>query len=218
VIVGTDGDDDIKVNPGGGAPEIKVIFNGAQTTYLGVTDIVIYANGGHDRVQVAGGITQPVVAFGGTGDDRLKAGGGASVLVGGDGADTLLGGSGRDVLIGGAGADLIGGNGADDVLIASATAFDGNLAALSLIRTEWTSTRSFAERVANLAGTGTTGANGLAALRDEGPNPTVTDDAAVDRLTGDAGNDWFVFNSVGGLFVDQVTDMSAFEGLFDIDL
>jgi parallel beta-helix repeat protein len=95
VIVGTNGDDDIKVNPGGGAPEIKVNFNGVQTTYLGVTDIIVYANAGNDRVQIAGGTTVPVVAFGGAGDDRLKAGGGPSILVGGGGDDTLLGGSGE---------------------------------------------------------------------------------------------------------------------------
>ncbi len=33
---------------------------------------------------------------------------------------------------------------------------------------------------------------------------------------GDTGTDWFVFN--GGVYVDQVRDLTAFEGLFDIDL
>jgi uncharacterized delta-60 repeat protein len=215
-ITGTDGDDDIKVNPGGGAPEIKVFLNGAQTTWAGVTSIVVYANAGDDRVQIAGGITLPVVAFGGAGDDRLKAGGGPSILVGGDGDDTLLGGAGRDVLIGGRGADLIGGNGADDLMIAGYTTFDANLTALNLIRAEWTSGRSFADRVANLSGTGTSGVNAAAVLRTEGDAPTVFDDDAADRLTGGDGADWFVFHGTG-VFADQVVDLSEFEGLFDLD-
>ncbi len=214
-IVGTEGPDDIKVTPGGGVPEIKVIFNGAQTIWLGVAQIVVYANGGDDRVQIAGGIAVPVVAFGGTGNDRLKAGGGPSVLVGGAGDDALLGGSGRDILIGGAGADLLGGNGADDILVAGFTSFDANLAALVLIRAEWGSDRSFADRVANLSGAGSTGVNGPAVLRAEGSNRTVFDDAAVDRLAGDEGTDWFLFNSAGD--PDQVTDLTPFEGLFDSD-
>jgi len=166
-----------------------------------VIEIIIYANAGDDRVQIAGGITLPVVAFGGTGNDRLKAGGGPSILVGGDGDATLLGGSGRDVLIGGRGADLIGVNGADDILIAGYTTFDGNLAALSLIWAEWTSSRSFADRVANLSGTATTGVNGPAVLRATGSDRTAFDDQAVDQLTGDGGNDWFIFNIVGGAYV-----------------
>lgn len=215
-ITGTDGDDDIKVNPGGGASEIKVMLNGEQTTWVGATSIVVYANAGDDRVQIAGGVTLPVIAFGGDGNDRLKAGGGPSILVGGDGDDTLLGGAGRDVLIGGRGADLIGGNGADDLLIAGATAFDANLTALNLIRAEWTSGRSFADRVANLSGTGTSGVNGPVVLRTVVADPTVFDDDAVDRLTGGDGTDWFVFHGTGA-FADQVVDMSEFEGLFDLD-
>ena len=51
-----------------------------------------------------------------------------------------------------------------------------------------------------------------------GSAPTVHDDNAVDALTGDAGNDWFVFNSTGGAAPDRATDMTAFEGLFDADM
>ncbi|QDU21299.1 PKD domain-containing protein [Urbifossiella limnaea] len=218
VIVGTSCDDDIKVNPGGGAPEIKVKLNGVQSTYVGVTAIVVYAGAGDDLVQVAGGVTVPLTVFGGTGNDLLKAGGGNSILVGGDGCDVLLGGNGRDILIGGRGSDLIGGQGADDILIAGYTAFDGNLAALDLVRAEWSSARCFSDRVANLSGTGTTGVNGEAVLRATGPTATVFDDAACDLLAGGGGSDWFIFNSVGGPHVDLVADMSAFEGLFDTDL
>jgi Ca2+-binding RTX toxin-like protein len=122
------------------------------------------------------------------------------------------------VLIGGTGADLIGGNGADDILISGSTAFDFNLTALELIRAEWNSARTFADRVVNLSGNGTTGINGSVVLRAAGPGETVSDDATVDLLTGDAGDDWFLLNSTGSRCADRATDMTAFEGLFDLDL
>ncbi len=221
VIVGTSGNDEIKVNPGGGASEIKVKLNGTQQTFAGVTEIVIYANAGNDDVQIVGGIQLLVIVFGGAGNDRIRSGSGNSILVGGDGNDTLLGGGGRNILIGGAGADVIGGSGADDVLIAGSTVFDTNVVALGRIGAEWWSERSFADRVANLAGTAPVGAtrlNGSVKLTSNGPNRTVFDDAAVDTLSGDGGNDWFLLNSVDGLYVDLVTDMTLFEGLFDTDL
>ena len=218
IIYGTSGNDDIKVNPGGGAPEIKVKLNGAQATYVGVTEVVIYANAGDDDVQVAGGVRLPVTVFGGAGNDRIRAGGGDSVLVGGDGDDVLLGGSGRDVLIGGAGRDTLGGGGGDDILIGGSTAFDANGEALRLVQAEWASGRPFADRVANLSGAGASGANGPALLTTAGPARTVFDDSAIDELAGDAGDDWFLFNFLGGVSVDRATDMTAFEGLFDRDL
>ena len=46
------------------------------------------------------------------------------------------------------------GNSGDDILIAGTTAFDHNQAALAAIMAEWTSARSYADRVANLSGTG----------------------------------------------------------------
>jgi Ca2+-binding RTX toxin-like protein len=218
VVVGTDGDDKILVNPGGGAPEIKVKLNDDQQTFVGVREIVIYANAGNDDVQIAGGVTVPVTAFGGAGNDRLKGGGGVNVLVGGDGDDVLLGGGVRDILIGGAGADRLVGSSTDDILIAGYTLFDTNLAALLAIRQEWTSDRGFAERVANLAGTGTTGANGTVYLVTSGPAARVFDDDAEDILTGAGGTDWFLFNSRGGVRLDRVLDMTACEAEFAEDL
>jgi hypothetical protein len=77
--------------------------------------------------------------------------------------------------------------------------------------------------VANLSGTapaGSPSANGSVLLVASGAGRTVFDDNAVDTLTGNAGFDWFIFNSVGGPFVDQETDLGddPFEGMFDIDL
>jgi Ca2+-binding RTX toxin-like protein len=153
--------------------------------------IVVHAQGGNDDVTVAGGITAAAWLYGGDGNDRLKSGGGSNVLLGGAGDDLLIGGRARDLLIGGAGADhLIGGAG-DDILIGGTTAFDANEQALAAIRAEWNSTRDFATRVANLAGTGTgPRANGGFFLLLDGPHATVFNDGTADVLTGASGVDW----------------------------
>src|SRR5205085_4792777 len=99
--------------------------------------LVVYAQAGDDDVQVAGSITVPAWLYGGDGNDRLKGGAGDDVLVGGDGDDLLVGGSGRDILIGGRGADRIVGDAGDDILIAGATAYDGDRAALAALHGTW---------------------------------------------------------------------------------
>jgi hypothetical protein len=60
---------------------------------------------------------------------------------------------------------------------------------------EWGSARTFAQRMANLSGTGTgTGDNGTVFLTT-GNRGTVSDDDAADSLSGGTGSDWF-FGSV----------------------
>ncbi len=223
MIVGTDGNDDIKVNPGGGSAEIKVNVNGQQWTFVGVTEIVIYGLAGNDDIQVAGGISLSAWLYGGDGNDRLKGGGGNNVILGGDGDDLLVGGNDRDILIGGIGADRIVGNAADDILIAGATAFDGNENALYAILAEWTSGRSYAIRVANLSGTGSgpefedrLNGNNYLRVTDQAATTTVFDDGDEDVLTGSAGQDWFFANLVGTGVKDRITDLSASEFANDL--
>jgi sugar lactone lactonase YvrE len=199
VVTGTAGDDHIQFTQGGGAIQAQV-----QGVPNGRFDpngrIVAYGMAGNDDIKVAGGITLPAFLFGGDGNDRLQGGGGPSVLVGGAGDDTLLGGKGRAVLIGGLGADQLVGNSGDDLLIAGTTAFDSDLAALDAIMAEWTSARSYADRVANLSGTGSgPRANGDVFLLASGPGATVFDDGAVDQLQGAAGTDWYFANLSGGV-------------------
>lgn len=217
LVGGTNGDDKILVNPGGGAPEIKVKINHDQSTFVGVSRIVIYANGGADDVQIAGGMGLPVMAFGGTGDDRLKSGGGNAVLLGEAGDDLLVGGNGRDVLIGGTGSDRMVGNAADDILIAGFTDYDGNGCVLLDVSKEWGRTdATFAVRVSHLTGEAG-GSNGVVVLNDQ----TVHDDGDRDALTGNAGQDWFWYNADGDgndSDEDEVMDLSTFEAMFDQDL
>jgi fibronectin-binding autotransporter adhesin len=159
--------------------------------------------------------------FGGDGDDALSGGDGHDVLLGGMGDDMLLGGDGRDLLIGGFGADRLIGNGSDDLLIAGFTSFDESEAALTAIMNEWTSSRSYTERVANLQGCGSGSAwanrlNGNVYLQVDGANATVQDDGAKDKLTGSSGRDWFFANLSGGLR-DTLTDAAGNEITKDED-
>jgi Ca2+-binding RTX toxin-like protein len=141
-------------------------------------------------------------------------------LLGGEGDDLLVGGDGRDLLIGGTGADRIVGNADDDILIAGRTNHDAFDDALALIMAEWSSSRSYSDRVANLRGTGTgVRANGSTFLRTDGVGANVLDDGTADVLTGSAGIDWFLFNADGDneASKDKVTDLSAKEFADDLD-
>jgi Ca2+-binding RTX toxin-like protein len=93
---------------------------------------------------------------------------------------------------------------------------------------EWTSGRSYSQRIANLSNqsiTGTDGsqfaqrANGNYFLTTAGAGATVLDDNIADVLTGSSGLDWFLFNADGeeGTAKDKVTDLSASEFADDLD-
>jgi len=97
------------------------------------------------------------------------------------------------------------GNADDDILIAGWTLFEVNDAALCAIMAEWTSSREYATRVANLTGADTgERLNGGFFLQQ---GVTVFDDDVRDVLTGSAGLDWFLFSDTE----DKVTDLSALE-------
>jgi Ca2+-binding RTX toxin-like protein len=127
------------------------------------------------------------------------------------------GGLGRDVVIGGDGSDLLLGDFDDDIMIAGTTAFDANEVALGLIMAEWTSSRSFQQRVANLEGTGsgsswTNRANSNTFLVADPGSPhhvTVFDDNACDLLLGGADRDWFFANYAGPGTRDLIADLTS---------
>ena len=160
----------------------------------------------------------PAWLYGGDGDDRLKGGDGNNVLLGGAGDDLLVGGDSRRPAHRRHGADNIVGNAADDILISGTTAFDGNEAALNHILAEWASSRSYADRVANLQGTGSgsTYANRLNGNVFLQADVSVFDDGAKDTLTGPRGQDWFWANLDTGV-KDKITDLSASEFALDLD-
>lgn len=222
-VAGTPSDDKIVLNPGTkAAGDVSVSVNKLPAgTFHPTSRILAHGGAGNDDIQVSGSITLPAWLYGDDGNDRLKGGSGTNVILGGAGDDLLVGGSNRDILIGGTGADRIVGNEADDILIAGYTAYDLKEAALAAVLAEWTSARDYATRVANLRGTGTGArSNGSIFLITDGAGATVLDDGVVDVLTGDTGQDWFLFNVDGDgdpTKKDKVTDLSAQEFAADLD-
>jgi Ca2+-binding RTX toxin-like protein len=184
--------------------------------------LIVYAQGGSDLIY-ADAMTQSTSLFGGDGDDVLVGGRGSDSLEGGDGrdvlfggtldtdaSDVLVGGPGDDILVGNYGADWMYGGGGQDLLISGRLLYANLPAAVFSIQAEWLSGRSYAERVANLTGTGT-GArfNGNVFLT---PGVSVLNDGGVDRVFGDADQDWFLVD----LALDVVGDLSAGETATDI--
>jgi hypothetical protein len=120
----------------------------------------------------------------------VPAGSDSNVLVGGHGNDLLVGGSGRDLLVGGFGQDALATGSGQDILMKG----EGNAPALQAIMTEWTSSREFTLRVAEIQGS-------LGGVRNE----MVLDDALA--IHGEGATDLF-FQGVG----DTNTDLPWGEG------
>jgi Ca2+-binding RTX toxin-like protein len=236
--------DNIQINSVTGSPNAIKVTNGVDlgnfSTPGGFSRIVIFAQGGDDRIQVVGGITLPTCQVGGDGNDQLSGSGGANILLGGNGKDLLNGGNSRDLMIGGFGGDTLNGGAGDDILVAGYTDHDGNDLALAAIMNEWMRTDiSYSTRVSHLLGSGVPasgsapagsagGLNGAHFLFGDYLNSsgvvvvgTVHDDNAKDVLKGDAGIDWFLanLNNVADPTSGVLDDVfgSAGESISDID-
>jgi Ca2+-binding RTX toxin-like protein len=141
------------------------------------------------------------------GDDTLTGGNGNDILLGGGGFDSIAGNVGRDLLIGGRNSDRMNGSEDNDILIGGITAFDSNDAALQEIMHEWTSARSYSERVANLRGVpNPTFANRLNNNTFLQDGITVIDDAEVDHVSGGSGLDWFLLDQLAPSPDDVIFD------------
>jgi PKD domain/RTX calcium-binding nonapeptide repeat (4 copies) len=202
-VGGTTGNDTIMLQAAGSGG-IEVFINGvSQGVFAPTGRLLVYGQAGDDDLAVAGSIANPAWLFGDSGNDRLKGGAGPNVLEGGTGDDILTGGTGRDLLIGGDGVDQLTGTAGDDILIDGLTAFDDKEDALCAIMAEWTSSRSYADRVANLRGLGSgPRLNGDFFLKSAGPGATVFEDGSADQLTGSSGLDWY-FSGLGDVIIDQ---------------
>ena len=179
--------------------------------------IIVHGNGGNDLILVGPGVQNAAWLYGDAGNDVVKLGHAGGIAFGGAGNDAIVGGNGRDVLVGGEGADVLVGNSGDDILVSAATAFDDRAnanhdATWAGIRAEWTSSRSFAERVNNLRdGTGPAGRlNGSYFLNDG----TIQADTSADILSGSSGSDWFLYR----FGQDLVAGMSASEAQYDVGI
>jgi Ca2+-binding RTX toxin-like protein len=223
-VLGTDGNDTVQVIPSSQAGFVEIVLNGVNYGAFAPTSrIVIYAGAGNDNLQAAGVVNVATWMYGEDGDDTLNLGNGGGLAFGGNGNDQINGGSGRDILVGGNGADRITSNPGDDILISAITRFGnrfsaGHEDAWRSIYAEWTSGRTFRQRVDNLrCGTGTsTRLNGGYYLNDD----TVDDDTDVDIigtqdiLTGASGEDWFIYKAGE----DKVSTMTSTEACQDLTI
>jgi RHS repeat-associated protein len=173
----------------------------------GVQRLVVRLGGGNDLLVVAGDVGIPTILDGGDGNDLIYGGGAASVILGGAGNDLLVGGPGRNVLIGGTGRDVLVGGAASDLLIAGTTAYDGNDSVLQAILKEWTSSRSYSDRVANLRGGQGPMLSPLGIKLKRGE--TVFDDADIDELFGGSELDWLMYDLSRDFARDRKTAEAA---------
>ncbi|WP_261365085.1 PKD domain-containing protein [Anatilimnocola floriformis] len=187
VVGGTTRPDVLRVVPGS-AGELKVFVGRTLIgTYQDVERVELNGADGDDMIIGAGDVD--FWLQGGAGNDTLMGNSGNDVLQGGSGDDLLRGGAGRDILVGGTGIDLIDAGDGEDLLVASELNLSNLASGLIDIHKEWTSTRTFVERVDNLKGDNS-------GPRDNGTtlllvNQTVVDDVDADTLLGGADNDWF---------------------------
>lgn len=177
-------------------------------------DDIMYGDDGNDDLRgddgsdtIFGGIGNDLLR-GNDGNDLLRGEAGNDILLGGDGRDELLADDGRDLLIGGLHGDRLVGDAGEDILIAGTTTHDNNDSALRAVLAEWTSVRTYSERVQNLRGqvnpTFAARANGNRYLRS---GTEVQADAGGNVLSGLADRDWFF------LAVGDINDALAIEAL-----
>ena len=190
---------------------LSVVFGGNGNDTIDVTDgrSIVYGEAGDDTLLGGDAVDR---FFGGAGNDVLRGFGdndhlhgdaGDDVLDGGDGADVLVGDGGRDILIGGQGLDSLFGGQHDDILIGGSTNLSDQ--ELILIRSEWISSRTYAQRLENLRNINpaSTRANGNAFLTAQ----TLQNDNARDLLFGQLGTDAFFGNALDRVFRTGVEDL-----------
>ena len=145
---------------------------------------------------IAGLTSNIQMVTGGSGNDTLRGQSTKStVLVGLGGIDTIIGGSQRDLLFGGTGADNLTGASGDDLLVSGTTLYDRNRDGLLKIFAEWISTRTFAQRTANVWGNGTGTRSNEGFFLNSNSADSITDtvfaDEEIDALSGGLNQDWF---------------------------
>jgi Ca2+-binding RTX toxin-like protein len=118
-------------------------------------------------------------------------------------------GAGDDILIGDLGADSLYGSSRQDLIVAGRLIYLNLPAAVFSIQAEWTSPRSYADRVANLLGAGS-------GPRNNGdvfliPGTSVQNDSSIDRLFGEDDQDWLVFDQQSDLASDLAGNETATE-------
>lgn len=169
------GDDNDQLN-GGVGNDLLQGDDGNDTLQGDAGNDTLEGGAGNDRLNGLGGND---ALYGNDGSDMLDGGDGGDLLVGGAGGDGLYGRAGRDVLLGGAASDTLIGGVDDDLIVGDTTTNDDDAAALAFIWSTWTGSGSFTARRDALVGSF--------------DDSTVPDNDGFDLLTGEGGNDWFIF-------------------------
>jgi Ca2+-binding RTX toxin-like protein len=156
--------------------------------------------GGSANDQITGNATNNLLAGNG-GNDTISGDAGNDILLGGAGNDTLKGISGQNLLIGGAGGDLLLGGTGSDLLFGGSSLYDTSLDGWQPLLAEWMQATAYQTRVDHLQGT-PGGVNNGQNLNSS----TAKDDTGADYLSGGAGQDWFLGNSVQDVLMDRTVD------------
>ena len=180
------------------------------TTTVGITlDLALSSaqtlHTNHTLTVQAGTVIETVL--GTSKNDIIRGNNAANILVGNADNDQLEGRLGRDILIGGLGLDILDGGADDDLLIGGKTTNDGLISNLNNIRTEWTSSKLYATRVANLrAGVGSP----VVSLKAKVNVLNDRSSGSADSLTGGIGDDWFflaIDDVITDLFAGELRDL-----------
>ncbi|MFO0941046.1 MAG: putative Ig domain-containing protein [Pirellulales bacterium] len=189
------------VSGGGGSDTLSfVYFESGVNVSLATGFSSVFANGISQFENLIGsnfddfieGNNSDNILAGLDGNDQIFGLNGNDVLVGGAGNDQLFGGLGRDFLIGGSGGDWLYGGSGDDILITGVSnaletegEFSMDFTALKSIMAEWTSNRSYSQRINRLrAGVGQGNSVAL-------NSTSIQSDGEIDRAFGEGGDDWF---------------------------
>jgi len=120
-ILGTGGDDTMKVVPDGAGFGVDLNNDGTADVTLGGVDALELEGGAGldtlDTTALPSTVVADVTLVGGAGDDTLNGGDGNDTIIGGAGNDVLNGGAGNDLLDGGDGDDTLNGGDGDDTLL-----------------------------------------------------------------------------------------------------
>ena len=167
---------------------------GNDTIYGGLHDSAIDGGEGNDVIFDS---VETGSNLGDTGSTSVDGGEGNDILVGssrpGSSVDTLIGGKGNDILIAQYGTSILQGGVGSDLLIAGIIPTNSLLITnLLAIQSEWTSTRTYVDRIANLEGTGVGPRNNGDVYLT--PGDTVIDNDTIDQVFGEADQDWFFAN------------------------
>jgi uncharacterized delta-60 repeat protein len=203
-LTGSSGNDTIRLAQDASG-QIVLTYNG--TPYVisdPVTSVVLSGGAGNDLIRVESSVSLDTTLIGGDGNDSLRGAGGDDIILGDAGNDVIVGGAGRDLLVGGIDADDIAGNVDQDILVSGTTTYSTDPVALSAIKAEWTSNKSWAVRVANISGLSPQASrlNGNYFLTTD---VTVFSDASIDTLAGGAGTDMY-YATLWGSQSDLIRD------------